>query len=98
MNTFIYEATHGVEYSNYEVCFSIKTEKTLNELCKYLHEAATEHVKYCWDNLSSYEEIFYPFENIASEYKKYGVLVSPCMNKSIEKYLTPIEKWEGAHI
>lgn len=98
MNTFIYQATHGGEYSNYEVCFPIRTEKTLEELCEYLHEAATKHVKYCWENFSSYEEVFYPFEGIEVEGGEYEVLVELCSSKKVRNYLTPINEWKGAKV
>ena len=40
MNTFIYEATHGGEYENHEVCFPIITKKSLDELVmEELYEA-----------------------------------------------------------
>ncbi len=97
MNTFIYEATHGGEYDNYFVCYSIITEKTFDELVIELHNQAMKFVSDEYDK-GNYEDIFYPFEDSKLMYKRYGVLVSPCMDKTIAKYLTPIEKWEGAHI
>lgn len=98
MNSFIYEATHGSEYDNYEVCFPIRTEKTLDELCEYLHEMAIKYIRECWDQYHSYEEIFYPFEDPGLEYKRYEILVPLCSSKQIRNYLTPIEKWKGAYI
>ena len=97
MNTFIYEATHGGEYDNHEVCFPIITKKSLDELVMELHNQAMKFVSDEYDK-GNYEDVFYPFEDSKLMYKRYGLLVSPCMDKSIASYLTPIEKWEGAHI
>jgi len=97
MNMFIYEATHGGEYDNHFVCYPIITEKTLDELVMELHNQAMKFVSDEYDK-GNYEDIFYPFEDSKLMYKRYGVLVSLCMDKSITRYLTSIEKWEGAHI
>jgi hypothetical protein len=93
MNTFIYEATH----KNNFVCYPIITEKTLDKLVIELHNSAMKFVSDEYDK-GNYADIFYPFEDSNLMYKKYNVLVSPCMDKSIANYLIPIEKWEKAHI
>ena len=98
MNTFIYEATHGGEYDNYDVCFPIRTEKTLDQLCEYLHEMAMNHIRDCFDKDGSYEEIFYPFEDSKLEYKRYEILVSLCSSKQIRIHLTPVDEWTGVKI
>ena len=90
MNIFIYEAILGTEYELDNVCFPIRTEKTLDHLVLLLNEKAEKYIQLMMaNNIKIHEdETFFPFEN-EMEFDLHA-----CLDMSVQKNIFKLEDWK----
>jgi hypothetical protein len=91
MNTYIYQATHNSK----EVCFPIRTDKTLQELCNFLREKATKLVIESRENCEVYPYEFCPFHVTWNDDIKF--LTTLCFTGEINQYIIPLHMWKGVN-
>jgi len=91
MNTYVYQAIHKSK----EICFPIRTDKTLQELCNFLKEKATKLVIESRENCEVYPYEFCPFHVTWNDDIKF--LTTLCFTGEINQYIIPLHMWKGVN-
>lgn len=93
MNTYVYQAIHMIENHPEQVCFPIRTDKTLPEFCNFLKEKATKLVVESRERGEIYPYEFCPFHITWTDSVKF--LTTPCLTGDIIQLIMPIHMWKG---